>query len=120
MKNTWLFPVVQSLHVVGLALFVGTVALADYAVLRRRPGRTLDAWTYWGLALMLATGAALFGADAGRYLANSAFRLKIGLVVAALVFHFFGRRSSRMGAACSLALWTAVVVASRLIEDFDK
>jgi hypothetical protein len=120
LKNTWLFPVVQSLHVVGLALFVGTVALSDFAVLRRRSGRFVDAWTYWGLALMLVTGAALFGADAGRYLANSAFRLKMGLVAAGLVFHFFGRRASRSGAAVSLALWTAVVVSSRLIEDFDK
>ena len=119
MKNTWLFPVVQSLHVVGLALFVGTVALADYAVLRRRSSLALDAWTYCGLALMLATGAALFGADAGRYLANPAFQLKMGLVAAGLAFHFVGRRS-RLGAAFSLALWTAVVVSSRLIEDFDK
>jgi hypothetical protein len=101
-------------------LFVGAVALGDYAVLRRRPARSQDPWTYWGLALMLATGAALFWADAGRYLANPAFRLKIGLMAAGLVFHFFGRRSSRTGAAFSLALWTAVVVSSRLIEDFDK
>ena len=120
MKNTWLFPVVQSLHVVGLVVFVGTVALADYAVLRRRPVRMLDPWTYWGLALMLVTGAVLFWADAGRYVANSAFWVKIGLVAVGLMFHFFGRRSSRMGAALSLTLWTAVVVASRLIEDFDK
>ena len=101
-------------------MFAGTVALADYAVLRRRPGRALDAWTYGGLVLMLVTGAALFWADAGRYVANSAFWIKIGLVAVALVFHFFGRRSQRIGAACSLVLWTAVVVASRLIEDFDK
>jgi hypothetical protein len=120
LKNTWLFPVVQSLHVVGLALFVGTAALADYAVLRGRSRRSEDRWTYWGLGLMLATGIALFWADAGRYLANPAFRLKIGLVAAGLVFHFFGHRSSRAGATFSLILWTAVVVSSRLIEDFDK
>ena len=120
MKNTWLFPVVQSLHVVGLALFVGTVALADYAVLRKRQERALDALTTWGLVLMLLTGTALFWADASRYLTNPAFQLKMGLVVAGLAFHYLGRRSSRMGAAFSLAVWTAVVVSSRLIEDFDK
>ena len=121
MKNTWLFPVVQSLHVVGLALFVGAMALADYAVLRRRPARELEGWTYWGLALLLFTGVALFWADATRYLSNSAFRLKTGLMLAGLAFYFFGRlRSSRMGAVFSLAIWTAVVVSSRLIEDFDK
>jgi hypothetical protein len=120
LKNTWLFPVVQSVHVVGLALFVGTLALADYAALRHKSSRALDAWTYGGLALMLATGIALFGADAGRYLANPAFQVKMGLMVIGLTFHFVGRRSSRAGAVFSLALWTAVVVSSRLIEDFDK
>jgi hypothetical protein len=120
LKNTWLFPVVQSLHVVGLALFAGTVALADYAVLRRKAAPSLDRWTYGGLLLMLLTGSALFWADAGRYLTNPAFGLKMGLVAAGLAFHFFGSRSSRAGAALSLGLWTAVVVTSRLIEDFDK
>ena len=111
---------VQSLHVVGLALFVGTVALNDYAVLRRKSGQAMLVWTNAGLALMLATGIALFGADAARYMTNPAFLLKIGLVAAGLLFHFLGRRSSRMGAAFSLAVWTAVVVSSRLVEDFDK
>lgn len=105
---------------VGLALFVGTVALGDYSALRGRAGGNADKWTYWGLGLMLGTGAALFGADAGRYLSNPAFQLKMALVAIGLVFHFFGRRASRGGAAVSLALWTAVVVSSRLIEDFDK
>ena len=120
MKNTWLFPVVQSLHVVGLALFVGSVALDDYSVLRGSPGHAAGAWTNAGLALMLATGIALFGADAARYMTNPTFLIKVGLVAAGLLFHFLGRRSSKMGAAFSLALWTAVVVTSRLVEDFDK
>jgi hypothetical protein len=120
LKNTWLFPVVQSLHVVGLALFVGSVALEDYSVLRGRSGQAAGAWTNAGLALMLATGIALFGADAVRYMGNPAFLIKMGLVVAGLLLYFLGPRSSRMGAAFSLALWTAVVVSSRLVEDFDK
>jgi hypothetical protein len=120
LKNTWLFPVVQSLHVVGLAIFAGTVALADYSVFRGRPAQTAVVWTNAGLALMLATGMALFGADAARYRTNPAFLLKMGLVVLGLLFHFLGRRSSRVGAVISLALWTVVVVSSRLVEDFDK
>jgi hypothetical protein len=120
LKNTWLFPVVQSLHVVGLAMFAGTVALADYSVLRGKPEQPAALWTNVGLALMLATGLALFGADAARYMTNSAFLLKMGLVLVGLLFHFLGRRSSRVGAAFSLALWTAVVISSRLVEDFDK
>lgn len=120
MKNTWLFPVVQSLHAVGLALFVGSVALEDYSVVRGRPGYAAGAWTNAGLALMLVTGIALFGADAARYMSNPAFLIKMGLVIAGLLFHFLGRRSSKVGAVFSLTLWTAVVVTSRLVEDFDK
>jgi hypothetical protein len=120
LKNTWLFPVVQSLHVVGLALFVGSVALEDYSVLRGRPGRAAGAWINAGLLLMLATGIGLFGADAARYMTNPAFLIKVGLVVAGLLSFFLARRSSKMGAAFSLAVWTAVVVTSRLVEDFDK
>lgn len=120
MKNTWLFPAVQALHVIGLAMFVGLVALEDWATLRGRSEPPSAAPTNWGLALMLVTGAALFWADAGRYLANPAFSVKIALVAAGLVFHFFGRRSSQIGAGLSLTLWTAVVITSRLIEDFDK
>ncbi len=89
-------------------------------MLRGRPGRETGAWTNAGLALMLATGIALFGADAARYMTNPAFLIKVGLVAVGLLFHFLGRRSSKMGAAFSLAVWTAVVVTSRLVEDFDK
>jgi hypothetical protein len=120
LKNTWLFPVVQSLHVVGLALFAGTVALSDYSVLRGRPAQAALLLTNTGLGLILATGIALFAADAARYLGNPAFLIKLGLVAAGLLFHFLGRRSGKTGAAFSLALWTAVVVSSRLVEDFDK
>lgn len=105
---------------VGLALFAGTVALQDYAVLRGGRGQSPVAWTNTGLGLILVTGIALFGADGVRYLANPAFLVKLGLVAAGLLFHFLGRRSSRTGAAFSLAVWTAVVISSRLVEDFDK
>jgi hypothetical protein len=118
-KDTWLFPIVQSLHVVGLGLMVGTIALGDWRVLRREPGEALGRWIYWGLALMVATGAAMFFADSKRYLSNPAFSLKMGLVLVGVVYQFL-RRPSRWGAYASISLWTAVVLASRLVEDFDK
>ena len=109
----------------GLALAVGTIALLDAGVLGwvRLPdeyARKLAAWTHRGFAWMVLTGAALFFADASRYLHNVAFLVKIALLAAALAFHFTPRRrEKKWRAAVSLALWTAVVVGARLIADFD-
>jgi hypothetical protein len=114
LKNSWLFPAIQSLHVVGLALFAGTLAMRDSNLKSRV--------TSSGLALLLSTGLVLFFADSARYVANSAFLLKLILVASGLLFEYLLRSKwrSRAAAAVSVALWSAVVIASRLVADFDK
>jgi hypothetical protein len=121
-ENSWIFPVVESIHVIGLAAFVGTVVLEDLRALGLRfpDTRNLKPWTHAGLAAMLLTGAAMFFSDNSRYLHNPAFQVKIALLVLALMAHFTLRRSgSRFAAGLSLALWTCVVLAARAIIDFD-
>ena len=122
LENTWVFPVVESIHVIGLAAFVGTVVLADLRTLGLRfpDAQQLKAWTHSGLALMLLTGAVMFFSDTARYLHNPAFRVKVALLVLALAAHFvLHRRGTRFAAALSLTLWTGVVLAARAIIDFD-
>jgi hypothetical protein len=120
-ENSWLFPVLESLHVMGLAAFIGTVVLTDLRTLGVKiPETRLKVWTHAGLAAMLLTGAAMFFADSARYLQNPAFRVKVALLVLALVAHFTLRRSgTRFAAGLSLALWTCVVLAARAVIDFD-
>jgi hypothetical protein len=117
LKNTWLFPVIQSLHVVGVGLFVGLISLRDWKATRgvAQATRSMN-------AALLVTGFALFAADSTRYLSNSAFLLKLALVAAALLFEYLirPRWETRVSAILSLTLWSAVVISSRLIEDFDK
>lgn len=122
LENSWIFPVVESIHVIGLAAFVGTIVLDDLRTLGRRFPNTrhLKLWTNAGLAVMLLTGAAMFFADEARYLRNPAFQVKVALLVVALVAHFtLHRRGTRFAAVLSLALWTSVVLAARAIADFD-
>ena len=122
LENSWIFPIVESVHVIGLAAFVGTVVLGDLKTLglSRSDTRGLTRWTHAGLAVMLLTGAAMFFSDTTRYLHNPAFRVKVALLVLTLVAHFTLRRSgSRFAAALSLTLWTCVVLAARAIADFD-
>jgi hypothetical protein len=122
LENSWVFPVVESIHVIGLAAFVGTVVLGDLRTLGLRfpDTRQLKPWTHSGLATMLLTGAAMFFSDAARYLHNPAFQVKAVLLLLALAAHFtIHRRETRFAAIASLTLWTSVVLAARAIIDFD-
>src|ERR1700676_1947695 len=129
----WAFPVVESLHFIGFAFLIGTIAIVDLRLLglamRRQPAGQLDAelapWTLAGLAMMLITGPLMFSADALRYYVNPSFRIKMACLVAAIVFNFtlhrMAARSQKPGvagilAACvSLLLWTSVLGAGRMI-----
>ena len=126
LKNSWLFPALQSVHVAGLALLVGAIVLLDLRLLgwalRQHPVAEIDAqtraWSHRGLAIMLTTGPILFAADTTRYLHNPAFLLKMAILLVALVCQFALRRG-RLAAVLSLVLWTCVVLAGRAIADFD-
>jgi hypothetical protein len=138
-KQSWLFPVIQSIHILGLTVLVGTIALVDLRLLgigmRRHTvaglASSMASWTAAGLLTVLVTGPLLFGADIVRYLHNPAFLLKMALLAAALAGHFTLHRSAvrkdvttvparqKAVAILSLILWSAVVLAGRAIADFD-
>jgi hypothetical protein len=129
----WAFPVVESLHFIGFALSIGTIAIVDLRLLgwgmrRQTAGELasdLDRWTWLGLAVMLISGPLMFSADAVRYHVNPSFQLKMICLALALLFHFTVRRwviranppvmLARLAGGISLALWTAVVAAGRMI-----
>jgi len=129
----WAFPVVQSCHFMGFALFIGTIAMVDFRLLgwgmRRQTAAQLAAdvapWTLAGLAIMLTTGFLMFSADAVVYHVNPSFRFKMWCLTAALLFHFtlhrraiaadVPRLAARLAGGLSLALWTAVIAGGRMI-----
>jgi hypothetical protein len=134
------FPIVETIHVLGICLMVGTIATVDLrlsGVLVRgqraaRISRALLPYTWAGFALMFVTGLPLFAAEAAKLYGNPAFRLKLLLLLFAggnaLLFHKTTRDSpedrdlaapvplrTRMFACTSLLLWFAIVVSGRLI-----
>ena len=137
-RQSLLFPVIQSVHIIGLTILVGTICLVDLGLLgvgmRRQDVRNLVSnlapWTSGGLITVLVTGPLLFGSDLTRYLNNPAFVLKMLLLTIALAGHFTLHRSALRGAQVtparqkvaavfSLILWSSVVLAGRAIADFD-
>ena len=129
----WAFPLVQSIHFMGFALSIGTIAIVDFRLLgigmRRQSAPQLAAdlapWTFAGFATMLITGFLMFSADAVVYHVNPSFRFKMNCLLVALLFHYtLHRRVTRPGASpvagklaagLSLLLWTAVVAGGRMI-----
>ena len=138
-KQSWLFPAIQSVHIIGLTMLVGTISLVDLRLLgvwmRRQDiadlATGLAPWTFAGLLTVLVTGPLLFWSDLARYVYNPAFVLKMGLLAIALAVHFTLHRSAvrrdavhaptkrKLAAVFSLILWSGVVVAGRAIADFD-
>jgi hypothetical protein len=138
-KHSWVFPVIQSVHIIGLTMLVGTTCLVDFCLLgigiRRQTASDiasgLSPWTTAGLLMVLVTGPLMFSSDLARYLNNPAFLLKMALLALALAGHFTLHRRvvrdsaeldatrRKLASVLSLILWSSVVLAGRAIADFD-
>lgn len=139
-ESLYMYPLVESTHVVTLTLFVGLTVTWDLRLLgwafTRVPisefGRRILPWTRIGFFLMTATGLLLFYAIPVRSYQNIFFRVKMILLVLALLnIWYFHRRTersisgwdtwttpppaARFAAAASIALWFAIVVTGRMI-----
>jgi hypothetical protein len=133
----WLFPIIETLHVMALTLVAGSIAMVDLRLVGlasrdssiSRLSEEVLPWTWvaWGMAAVF--GTLMFMAKAHVYAGNLQFRLKflcMGLAaINMLVFHFGAYRkvarwdlgeppiSAKMAGAISLLLWIGVVFFGR-------
>jgi hypothetical protein len=148
-ESLFMYPLVESTHVLALTLFLGMAIMFDLRLLgltlRRVPitdiKRRLGPWMVAGFVVMVVTGALLFYAIPVRSYQSIFFRVKVvALVLAGLnafVFHSgIDRRvaewdlapttppAARRAGAASLCLWAVIVVSGRMIAynwfDCDK
>ena len=137
-------PISQALHIMGIAVVMGSVVMVDLRLLglavpsqgvSEMIGRLMP-WTWCALSLNLITGLLFVVARPGRYFFNPVFGIKFALlvpaVVLAFVIHRLGSRepgywegssarliSARVIAVVSLALWVGVVLSGRWIAYSD-
>jgi hypothetical protein len=79
------FPVIESIHVLGLAVSVGAIVLLDLrltglGMLQVMPGqfmRRLKPWYMSGFAIMAISGSLLFWCEAEKLYRSSTFRWKL-------------------------------------------
>ena len=121
--SRWVYPLVNTGHVLGLALLIGAIVPMDLRLLRGGAEATwLRRYAAAGLALAVSCGALLFLTQATDYVTNGWFRAKILLLAAALVNVAAHPRLAalteprrRLAATVSLALWPAVLICGRMI-----
>lgn len=138
-SSLWLYPLVNTGHIVGIALLFGGIAPLDLRLLGCWPAiplaplaRILVPMAIAGLLLAAMTGLLLFAARPLDYINEPLFGIKLALLAAALLNAIALRRSSQWGwtnvigedvthpawkvaAALSIVLWIGVIAAGRLI-----
>ena len=135
--STWLYPVVEIVHIVGFSVLVGSVAMFDLRVLGcgrsvavQAAGRMLLPWSVLSLLAIVPAGLLLFSAHASELAVNRVFQLKLLLIALAglnaLGFHLGAYRTAatwdtrapalaQLHAAASLGLWIAIISCGRFL-----
>jgi hypothetical protein len=136
----WLFPIVETFHVLALATVFGSIAMVDLRLLglssRNRAVSKLSEevlpWTWVAFLVAALSGSLLFISKAESYWFNTQFQLKFlcmllaGLNMLAFQFGIYRRvaqwdsslpapLAARFAGAASLCLWLAVIVFGRWI-----
>jgi uncharacterized protein DUF6644 len=135
-----LFPLIESTHVLGLALVFGTVLVVDLRLLgiasRQRPFQRMASdilkWTWAAFAITALTGLLMFTTNARVYYHNFYFRTKMLLLLLAginmLAFELTAGRTihrwdknpaappiGKAAAILSIAMWVGIICMGRII-----
>ncbi len=129
--HPWAYPALEVVHIVGIALLVGNLALLELRVWGGARELPMAALARASLTLALAgfgivalSGLTMFAASPNELLANRAFVIKMGLVLLAglnaALFHARGGLLrldgvARAQTALSLGLWLGVMICGRWI-----
>ena len=139
-QSTWLFPAIETLHVLATVLVVGSVTMLDLRLLnvawRDRAIREIHEevlpWTWSSFVVAAMAGSMLFSSSATKYYHNFPFRMKmVLLLVIGINAAFFEARTyqrvenavrrgqipvaAQVAGAIGLVLWIAVVACGRWI-----
>ena len=98
-SSLWLFPVIQSFHLIGLGILGGAVVVGDLrlmGILMRTEStryviRVTRPWFNFGLFILIITGIPLFLSEAVKCYYSRAFWIKISCLLLGTLFIYFIR-----------------------------
>ncbi len=143
--STWAYPLVNTAHIIGIALLFGAIAPLDLRLAGLWPRqplaplrRVLVPVAVFGMVLTVCAGVLLFMAKAGDYSAAPIFQIKMVVVTLALInaaaltlspgWRALDRNGNagsgaigtgiRIAAIISLVLWLTAILLGRLVGYF--
>ena len=135
-RSSWLFPLIEAIHLLGLGVIGGAVLVIDLRLLglglRRQSAaeltREAQPWLVGSLFLMIITGGLLFLSEAIKCYYHGAFWFKMSCLLLAILFTFTIQRkviladearlsplSYKVVAVISVMLWSGVGIGGRWI-----
>jgi hypothetical protein len=137
-ESIWVFPIIESTHVLALSVSVGLLMVSDLRlmgyIMKKRPVtevyEQIKPWMFAGFTIMVITGIFLFWCQAVKAYDSIFFRIKLVLLVVAAVNAIaFERgiyrnvdkwdnalippREARIAGWASLILWAAIITCGR-------
>ena len=139
-ESTWMFPTLETIHVIALVTVIGMIAIVDLrlvgvgskALAVTKLSKDTLPWVWGAFILAAMSGSLLFISKATSYVANPYFLWKMVMMALAgfnmMYFHFFTYRTvehwdldpsvpfaAKFAGAMSLIFWLAVVFFGRAI-----
>lgn len=132
-NSTWLFPAIEAVHLLALALLGGALLMLDLRLIgvgltgqaTSAVERSTRPWLIGAILTMITTGGLIGFSEALKLLDRKAFTVKMIALAAALIFTFairnpqarrdVGGLPARAIALVSLSLWLTVALAGRWI-----
>jgi hypothetical protein len=134
-EATWIFAIIETIHIMGLSVLLGTTLVVDLRLLgfglRRstasQVSHELEPWTMATLIVVVGTGVCLYMSEAVRLSVSGPFFYKMIFFTIAILLHFTihwratsknaidGSTFGKVAACLSLVSWLSVALAGRAI-----
>ena len=140
-ESEWMFPTIETVHVVAIVIVIGVIAVMDLRLLGLTSGtksvaameRDTVPLTWGAFAVATISGLLLFVSKASTYMANPFFLWKIGLMALAgvnmLIFHRVVAKgvtewgapghvtptAAKVAGLLSLGLWMVIPLCGRIV-----
>jgi len=130
-ESDWLFPTIETVHVLALVLVVGSISMVDLRLPISQVMAQALPWTWSAFTAAALAGVLLFSSKAVTYYSDLPFRIKMVCLVLAGInmayFHRFTHRrlgnsdrgapptAAKIAGGISLLLWVVIVGAGRWI-----